>query len=280
MNMRRWLAILLVIPLLLLTLLAMTVLLVPDRELRGIVARSLGRAGYTFQAAGFGKSLPLGVTARNISIGDERGTLVTVDEAWFRLRFWPLLTGRVLFAYRARVGKGVVEGEFSPWIDPKGRLLVKGVRLEDIPFFLTVTDAKVKGALGVEGSWRGAGNARRGELRLEVKGADLADIKISGTPLPDAGYDTVQGALKIEGNKAILQSLTLQGSSLYVRLKGDFPVTAPLADAPLNLTLELMPKPEFLDRQKFVFLLLSKYLASPGYYQIPIRGMLKKPSIQ
>ena len=31
---------------------------------------------------------------------------------------------------------------------------------------------------------------------------------------------------------------------MYVRLKGDFPLTAP-PGAPLNLTLEMMPKPIF-----------------------------------
>jgi len=35
-----------------------------------------------------------------------------------------------------------------------------------------------------------------------------------------------------------------------------------------------------MEKQKFVFLLLSKYLTSPGAYQIPIRGTLAKPAIQ
>jgi type II secretion system protein N len=58
------------------------------------------------------------------------------------------------------------------------------------------------------------------------------------------------------------------------------PVTTPLGDAPLNLTLELMPKPAFLERQKFVFLLLAKYLISPGNYRIPINGTLARPAIE
>jgi hypothetical protein len=41
-----------------------------------------------------------------------------------------------------------------------------------------------------------------------------------------------------------------------------------------------MPKPEFLEGQKFVFLLLTKYLTTPGHYQIPVRGTLAKPVIQ
>jgi hypothetical protein len=41
-----------------------------------------------------------------------------------------------------------------------------------------------------------------------------------------------------------------------------------------------MPKPGFLESQKFVFLLLTKYLTTPGHYQIPVRGTLAKPVIQ
>jgi hypothetical protein len=32
-----------------------------------------------------------------------------------------------------------------------------------------------------------------------------------------------------------------------------------------------------MDKQKFVFLLLAKYLVSPGNYSIPVRGTLAKP---
>jgi len=35
-----------------------------------------------------------------------------------------------------------------------------------------------------------------------------------------------------------------------------------------------------MEKQKYVFLLLAKYLISPGAYQIPIRGTLAKPAFQ
>ena len=78
----------------------------------------------------------------------------------------------------------------------------------------------------------------------------------------------------------MLESFTFQGEGLYARLKGYFPQATPLGDAPLNLSLELMPKPEFLEKQKFVFLLLNKYLTTPGHYDIPVRGTLAKPLLQ
>jgi hypothetical protein len=59
-------------------------------------------------------------------------------------------------------------------------------------------------------------------------------------------------------------------------LSGEVPLSA---SAPLELILELMPKAEFLERQKFVFLLLLNYLDSPGHYRIPVRGTLAKPQV-
>ncbi|WP_277059036.1 type II secretion system protein GspN, partial [Trichlorobacter lovleyi] len=100
------------------------------------------------------------------------------------------------------------------------------------------------------------------------------------TPLPDAPYDTIRGMIRLAGRQATIDSFTLQGRELYVRLKGEFPLTDPAGAAPLNLTLELMPKPELLDRQKLVFALLTKYLVTPGQYRLPIRGTLAKPLLQ
>ncbi|HEX2770138.1 MAG TPA: type II secretion system protein GspN [Geobacteraceae bacterium] len=277
---RRWLAIAAGIPAALLLFAIFIIIFTPAATLKGIVDRALKGAGYTFRAAEFGKALPLGVKARNLELADERGVLFRADDAVVRLRLLPLLAGKVSISYRAGVGKGYVRGVFSPLPGGEVQVEISHLRLEDIPFFLTATGTRVKGDLRGEGNFRGSGNSVRGEAKLEVKGADLAGVKIGGLSLPDASYDTVRGALKVGNGKAVLESATLQGEGLYVRLKGDLSVTTPLGDAPLNLTLELMPKPDFLERQKFVFLLLTKYLISPGNYRIPIQGVLAKPTIQ
>jgi hypothetical protein len=45
------------------------------------------------------------------------------------------------------------------------------------------------------------------------------------------------------------------------------------------MILEIMPKPEFLEKQKLVFMLLARFMTSPGVYTVPIRGTLLKPVI-
>ena len=135
------------------------------------------------------------------------------------------------------------------------------------------------GSKGWRGS-KGKGKAASSELQLEIKGANVAEVKIGGMPLPDADYSTIQGMVRAGGGVLTLGSFTMEGEGLYVRLKGDLPLTTPPGAAPLNITLEMMPKPEFLEKQKFVFLLLTKYLTTPGRYEIPIRGTLANPLIQ
>jgi type II secretion system protein N len=264
----------------LLLFVSFVIIFTPAGAVQGLLERALGSAGYTFSAGEFGKALPLGIKARKVEIGDVRGVLLKADEAVVRLRLLPLLTGKVSFSYRAGIGGGEVFGKFSPNRGGETAFQISRLRLEDIPFISTVATTSARGELKAEGSFRGIGSKAAGEARLEIKGLELAGVKIGEMPLPDAAYDLARGAMKVTGGRAVIESATLQGEGLYVRLRGDFPVTTPIGAAPLNLTLELMPKPEFMERQKFVFLLLARYLVSPGNYRIPVTGTLAHPAIQ
>jgi len=239
----------------------------------------LEREGYSLRAAQFGKAFPLGIRAVDLEISSDSGVLLKAKEATIRLGILPLITGKELFTCKAVIGTGRVRVDYSP----RGgeiRIESSGVRLEEIPFFQTVADARVKGDMNLNGSFKGKGKGAGGELRLEVKGANVSGVKIGDMALPDADYSMIQGMFREKGGMVKLESFTFQGEGLYVRLKGDFPQTTPLGMAPLSLSLELMPKPEFLEKQKFVFLLLSKYLTTPGHYEMPIRGTLAKPLLQ
>jgi type II secretion system protein N len=257
----------------------LTFLMIPDHELQGLASRMLEQEGYTLKAARFGKALPLGVTATDMEISGNMGPLFRLNKASFRLRLLPLMTGRISFACKIEIGAGRIMGDVSPFRQ-EFSIDARGVKLEDIPFFQSVTGAQVKGALQLEGNFRLKGKGAGGELRLEVRDMNLAGVKVGGMPLPDADFSTVRGMVRGKNGLVNLESFTLQGEGLYVRLKGDFPLTTPPTAAPLNLTLEMMPKPDFLEKQKLVFLLLTKYLVSPGAYQVPIKGTLAKPLIQ
>jgi type II secretion system protein N len=253
---------------------------IPDRALEQAVTRALTAEGYTFKAVAFGKAFPLGLQGKRLEIGTDAGPVLVLDRAAVRLKFLPLLTGRVTIALDGRIGAGTIIGTLTVAPQKKLELTIRDLPLDAIPFFTTVAGTQAKGIARVSTTIQGVGAGAKGTMQLQVRGAELNGIKIGETPLPDAAYREVQGMLRVGGGRANLESFTLQGDALYVRLKGDMPISAPLNGSPLNLTLELMPKPEFLERQKFVFLLLVKYLTSPGHYQIPIRGTLAKPLLQ
>jgi len=253
---------------------------IPDRALEQAVARTLTADGFTFKAVAFGKAFPLGLQGKHLEIGTDAGPILVLDRAAIRLKVLPLLTGRVTVALDGRIGAGTINGTITVAPQKKLELTIRDLSLDAVPFFATVAGTQAKGIARVSTTIQGVGSGAKGTMQLQVRGAELNGIKIGETPLPDAAYREVQGMLRIGGGRASLESFTLQGDGLYVRLKGDMPISAPLNASPLNLTLELMPKPEFLERQKFVFLLLVKYLTSPGHYQIPIRGTLAKPLLQ
>jgi len=262
-----------------LVFLTATLLFIPASEVQHLAVRACARQGLTLTTLDFGKAFPLGLHARGLAIADERGTLVKLDRATVRLRLLPLLAGRIVVAGDAAIGAGSLKGELELTRSGRLELAGQGIRLEDIPFFATVADARAKGELWLRGNIRGKGAKASGTLQLEVRDVDLRGVKISGTPLPDAAYKTIQGALRINAGRLTMESVTLAGEGLYARLKGDIPLVAAPAGS-LNLTLELMPRPEFMEQQKFIFLLLAKYLTTPGHYQIPIRGTLSRPVLQ
>lgn len=262
-----------------LVFLTATLLFIPASEVQELAVRACARQGLTLTTHDFGKAFPLGVRAQGLAIADERGALVKLDRVTAGLRILPLFAGRIVVAGTAAIGTGSLKGNLELTRSGRLELAGQGIRLEDIPFFATVADARAKGELWLRGNIRGKGAKASGTLQFEVRDVDLRGVKISGVPLPDAAYKTIQGALRVNGGRLALESVTLAGEGLYARLKGDMPLVATPAGG-LNLTFELMPKPEFMEQQKLIFLLLAKYLTTPGHYQIPIRGTLSRPVLQ
>jgi len=267
------------IPCAIVCFLLLTLLFIPNETVRGVLVRAAGNAGYTLDCAGFGKRFPLGLKASTLELSSDKGSLVKLQDARVNLMLLPLLLGRAQLGYRAKIGAGEIKGELTLGKAPGWSVQASGVRLEDIPFFASVAAARVKGELRLTGALKSPQGGADGELQLEVRGAELAGIKLGDIPLPDASYQEVRGALRVEKGRALLKSFTLNGDGIYVRLKGDSPLATPLGNSPLNLVLEMMPKPAFLERQKFVFLLLAKYQSSPGAFSIPIHGTLAHPAL-
>lgn len=263
-----------------LLLLALTLLFLPSRELVGVVQRAMARQGLTLEVGSVGKALPLGLEANQVLISSDQGTIIAADRLTCRVHLLPLLLGRLQWSADATLGSGTLSLVGTLGKRPTVTVASQNLRLERLPILKTALGGgTVQGAFTISGTLSGAWPRAKGSLKLEATAVDLRAVALGGMRLPDAIYRTVRGQLVVDAGTVTLQSFALDGDSIYARLKGTFPVTAPLTAAPLNLTFELMPKPEFMERQKLIFLLLTRFMVSPGNFQIPVKGTLGAPSV-
>ena len=80
-------------------------------------------------------------------------------------------------------------------------------------------------------------------------------------------FHRIHGALSVSGNDVKLESVSLEGDKGYARLKGD------IRNNIMDLRLELMPAMEKLSSVESM--LIGKYIVSPGYYVLPIKGPIQ-----
>jgi len=250
----------------------------PARRINAVIDRSLSAQGLTL-APGARKTILPGLTWDDAVLSSDQGALIRSAQLTLRPLLLPMATGRFVLRSKATVGAGRLDLDYGITGRELLTLTVEGIGLGEIPFFQTVLKARAGGVLASSGSVTRGAKGLNGEFRVEVKQLELSGVKLGAYALPDVSKLIAQGMIRVVDGKGRLESFTLQGDGIYMRLSGDLPMTANAAAAPLNLVLEIMPKPEFLDSQKLVFLLLAKYAASPGVYRVPIRGTLLKPEI-
>jgi type II secretion system protein N len=242
------------------------------------LAQVLSRQGLTLSPTVHKTLLP-GLAWDNLLLSSEQGQLLNCERLQVRVLLLPLFAGRAAVSGGATIGTGHLDIRYALNGKAALNLDANGISLADIPFFKSVLGAKVAGSLWSQGSLQRGAKGLSGDLKLEVKQLELSGVKLGAFSLPDAVNLKTQGIVRVSGGKARLESFTLEGDGIYMRLSGDLPSGDNAAVAPLNMSLEIMPKPEFLEKQKLVFMLLAKFMTSPGVYTVPIRGTLLKPVI-
>lgn len=253
-------------------------LLFPTAKIDALVSELLAPQGLSISPAVHKTVLP-GLAWDNMQLASAQGTLLQCDQLRIRLLLLPLLRGKLVCSAAAGIGAGHLDVKYALNGSDAVKLDADGIALDSIPFFKNALGAQVAGTLWGRGDLQRAASGLTGDVKLEVKQLNLAGVKLGAFPLPDAANLKTQGMIKVAGGKARLESFTLEGEGIYMRLSGDLPVGGKAGMTPLAMSLEIMPKPEFLEKQKLVFMLLAKFMASPGVYRIPIRGTLLKPEI-
>lgn len=253
-------------------------ILFPTARIDTLLTEVLLRQGLSIAPAVHKTLLP-GLAWDNLLLSSEHGSLLRCDRLQVRALLLPLFAGGVVVSSDATIGKGKLNIKYG--LSGKAALDLKAddVALSEVPFFKTVLGAKAAGSLWSRGTLERSSNGISGDLKLEVKQLEYSGVKLGAFSLPDASNLKTQGMVRVTDGKARLESFTLEGDGVYMRLSGEVPTGADAAVAPLNMSLEIMPKPEFLEKQKLVFMLLAKFMMSPGVYKVPIRGTLLKPEI-
>lgn len=260
----------------LLLFLGLIYLFLPMGRINGLVNRHLEVQGLSLSPAARKTFLP-GLAWDNPRLSSSQGTLVSCERVAIRLRLLPLLAGRVRLGAYALVGNGRLDLEYGL----NGREMLSldssGITLADIPLFASVLGGRVNGDLWLKGNVVRKEQGLNGEVKLEVKRLSFSGVRLGAFQLPDADNLRSQGMLRISDSRVRIESLTLQGEGVYMRVSGTISRNA--VDAPLDLQLEIMPTPAFMERQKLVFLLLTRFMISPGNFRLPIHGTLLKPEI-
>ncbi len=250
--------------------------LFPMGRVNAVISQQLASQGLTL-TPGAHKTLLPGLGWDDLLLASDQGPLLRCKRLKVRLGLLSLLKGRVAVAALAAIGGGQLDLEYGITGTQALDLHADAINLADIPFFKTVLGATAGGSLWSEGSVTRGPAGPNGELKLEIKQLGFSGVKLGAFPLPDVSNLRAQGMVRVTNGKARLESFALEGEGVYMRLSGDLPYGAHATTTPLNLTLEIMPKPEFLEKQKLVFMLLAKFATSPGVYRLPITGTLLKP---
>ena len=253
-------------------------LLFPSARIDAMLGQVLAQQGMTLAPA-MHKTLLPGVAWDNALLSSDQGPLLHCERLQVRALLLPLCIGRAVVSGGATIGPGHLDVRYALNGKAALDLAADGISLADIPFFKSALGAKAAGQLWSKGTLVRGPKGLNGDLKLEIKKLELSGVKLGAFSLPDVVDLKTQGIIKVSDGKARLESFTLEGDGIYMRLSGDIPSDANAGVAPLNMSLEIMPKPDFLEKQKLVFMLLAKFMASPGVYKVPIKGTLLKPQI-
>lgn len=253
-------------------------MLFPTGRIDAAIAQVLARQGLTLSPEVHKTFLP-GLAWDDLLLSSEQGPLLSCRRLQVRMLLLPLLAGRAVVSGGATIGNGHLDVRYT--LNGKAGLDLdaEGIALAEIPFFKSVLGAQMAGTLWSQGKLQRGAKGLSGDLKLEVKQLEYSGVKLGSFPLPDAANLKTQGMVRVTEGKARLESFTLEGDGIYMRLSGDLPSGANAGVTPLSMSLEIMPKPDFMEKQKLVFMLLAKFMTSPGVYTVPIRGTLLKPQI-
>jgi type II secretion system protein N len=217
-----------------------------------------GESGMSLSVNGLKKGVFLTLYADSLDLlmDNKPAVQVTVFSGTFSPQH--LAGGDLAFNLEGYIGTGEVRGTVKLPMD--GNIRINNAELNAIPYL-------DRFGIDINGNLSSEINIKSDYVHVVFNIPDLSigDSESSVIPFLNT-FRTMQGALSIRGNDITFDSVSLEGEKGYARLKGN------IANGVMNLELELMPLTGKLNTLESM--LIGKYIVSPGYYIIPVKGPL------
>ncbi|MFQ5735882.1 MAG: type II secretion system protein GspN [Thermodesulfobacteriota bacterium] len=227
------------------------------------------------------RTFPFGLRLQKVEVVDlSTGRLVVrIDEARARLDPLSLFKGYAGIPVWARLGRGVVKGD--------ARVRFKGADLEleaagmepgAIPAVAHAgvsVDGSVDGTLALHMPWNGCPT---GFVRLRSGRIRRYGVRFRGVPLPLGEVDEAGLNAQIRGCRAVIEGMWVYGKDLSAKLSGEVSLRTPLAASPLNMSIDITPKGDLMEKQ-WLLSFISPWRRSSNYYSMTVRGTVGHPVI-
>lgn len=228
-----------------------------QEKMENAVSRS-GDGSLTLSIDGISKGIFFSLYADTINLSIDNKPALSIND--LSINFTPrhLNAGKLAFLVRGKIGTGTLEGILM--FPMKGSFKIDKADLDSIPY-LRRFGAEVGGHLTSDIKL----NNEKVEAVFNIPDLNIQSTAVTVIPLINT-FRRMQGSVHLDGNDIQINSISLEGEKGFARLKGQ------IINGLANMTLELMPVERSLNSLESM--IIGKYIVSPGYYVVPINGLL------
>ena len=236
------------------------------------------RTGLVFSIEGFQKKIPLSFEMKKVKViyaGDEN-PIFYINNIHVRLLPSSLFLGNIRINVYGDVGDGHISEDVIIKIGGITlNTVAENIGLKDIPYLNSI--GLYSGVVNGHGqTFISQGKCIGGFIKADGKDIDISRLRIQGVIMPFEVIEKMGVTAKMEECKLKLNGLWVEGKELSARLQGIVNVSSPFKNSPIDLTLEITPKPQLIKNDTILFL-IKDYRKSINYYSIPMKGTIGNP---
>ncbi|MDH4028416.1 MAG: hypothetical protein OEU95_06280 [Nitrospirota bacterium] len=214
-----------------------------------------GNARIEAEVTGLRKGVLLSLYADAFELVIDKKPALSITEISFDFSPRYLLNGQLAFLIKGRTANGEINGTIK--FPLSGEIRIARAELSEVPYLSRL-------GINISGNVHSDITIKDNTINVTFKVPDL-NIGDPSTVIPLLNtFRKIQGSLSLEGNAVKISSISLEGDKGYARLKGT------ITNGVMDMALEIMPDMDKLKTMESM--LIGKYIVSPGYYVVPIKG--------